>query len=70
MRTEFRGFGKRVIDEGWRSFEHGRPRSPANHLAGFSTGHRLAVRAFTSGNAGSGALGTGSYQKVAQDQSS
>ena len=30
----------------------------------------LAVRAFTSGSGGSGALGTGSYQNVAHDQSS
>ena len=31
---------------------------------------RLAVRAFWSGSVGSGALGVGSYQKVAADQSS
>jgi hypothetical protein len=31
---------------------------------------RLAVRTFRSGSVGSGALGVGSYQKVAVDQSS
>jgi len=37
---------------------------------GLGSDHRLAVRAFTSGSGGSGALGNGSYQNVAHDQSS